>query len=93
MTRLTVKDLEQFQAEHPDHQMELVEGEIIVMSPSGLQSDEVAAEIVRLLGNWVRPRKLGRVAAILQDGDILTVPDVLPGWELPVSEIWAPAFE
>jgi len=31
------------------------------MSPSGLESDEVALEIGRQLGNWVRPRRLGRV--------------------------------
>lgn len=43
--------------------MELIDGEIIVMSPSGLESDEVAAEICRQLGNWVRPRRLGRITA------------------------------
>ena len=60
---LTAKDLEVFQRQHPDHRLELVDGEIIVMSPSGLESDEVAAEIIRQLGNWVRPRRLRRVAA------------------------------
>jgi Uma2 family endonuclease len=184
---LTPRDLEKLQSEHPDWQMELVRGEIYVMSPSGLESDEVAAEIIRQLGNWVRPRKLGRVAAssagfilpnadgdvrapdasfikaerlkrttqdyaqlvpdlsfevrsktdslsllrekiqqfielgtavgvlvdprsrsmevyranvkrvedaeVLKDGDVLAVPELLPGWELPVAEIWAPEFE
>lgn len=180
---LTIKDLEHLQQQHPDYQMELVEGEIVVMSPSGLESDEVAAEIIRQLGNWVRPRRLGRVAAssagyilpnadadvrapdcsfiradrlrhttrsfaqlvpdlmfevasahdsldrlrqkigeflrlgtvvgvlvdpriqrveicregqapdVLSDGDILTLPELLPGWELDISTIWAPVFD
>ena len=63
MPNLTVKDLEKLQVDYPDYQMELVGGEIIFMSPSGLESDEVAAEIVAQLRNWVRPRKLGRVIA------------------------------
>ncbi len=184
MSGLTIKDLEKLQAEHPDYSMELVSGEIIIMSPSGLESDEVALEIARQLANWVRPRKLGRVLGssagfilpnanedvrapdasfiraerlkkttenyaklvpdlifevksksdslqklrdkiqeflrlgtqvgvlvdprtrtmevyraniqdpeVLQDGDILKVPELLPGWELEVASIWAPEFE
>ena len=183
MPSLTLKDLDELQAQHPDYQMELVDGEIIVMSPSGLESDEVAAEIVAQLRNWVRPRKLGRVTAssggfrlpneagdvrapdasfilaqrlprptenygelvpdlmfevksksdsltklrqkiqqflelgtkvgvlvdprtrtmevhrfscdkvVLRDGDILQVPELLPGWELPVVEVWSPEFD
>ncbi|MEO0988842.1 MAG: Uma2 family endonuclease [Cyanobacteria bacterium J06639_14] len=61
--RLSQTDLETFQAQHPDHRLELVSGKVIVMSPSGYESDEVAAEAIRILGNWVRPRRLGRVAA------------------------------
>jgi Uma2 family endonuclease len=177
---LTVSDLEKLQAEHPDWQMELVDGTIEIMSPSGYESDEVGTEFARLLGNWVRPRRLGRVTGssagfilpnrslrapdvsfvqaerlkrstedyaelvpdlivevksktdsleklrekieqfielgtqvgilidprtrtievyrldekrVLHDGDILTLPDLLPGWELVVSELWAPEFE
>ena len=39
MPNLTTKDLEKLTTEHPDYQMELVGGEIIIMSPSGLESD------------------------------------------------------
>ena len=49
MSSLTIKDLEKLQAEHPDHPMELVGGNIIVMSPSGYESDEVAFEFGRVL--------------------------------------------
>ncbi len=30
---------------------------------------------------------------VLRDGDVLTVPELLPGWELAVAEIWAPEFD
>ncbi|WP_094671640.1 Uma2 family endonuclease [Hydrocoleum sp. CS-953] len=63
MSGLTVKDLEKLQVDYPDYQMELVGGEIIVMSPSGLESGEIGSAIVAYLWNWVRPRKLGRVIA------------------------------
>ncbi|NEQ40233.1 MAG: Uma2 family endonuclease, partial [Okeania sp. SIO3I5] len=29
---------------------------------------------------------------VLRDGDVLQVPELLPGWELPVVEVWAPEF-
>jgi Uma2 family endonuclease len=180
---LTVKDLEKAQQSFPDYRIELVHGELIVMSPSGFESDEIAAEIIRQLGNWIRPRRLGRVVAssagyvlpnadedvrapdcsfvradrlrrttrkfaqlvpdlmfevvsgsdsvdtlrakiqeflrlgtqvgvlvnpmirtieiyrpdreavVLRDGDVLTLPDLLPGWEMEVESIWAPEFD
>jgi Uma2 family endonuclease len=177
---LTVQDLEKMQVAYPDYRMELVDGSIVVMSPSGYESEEVGTEFARILGNWVRPRKLGRVVGssagfrlpnsdlrapdvsfvradrlkhstedyaelvpdlvvevksktdsleklrtkiqefislgsqvgilinpktrtlevyraaeklILKDGDILTLPDLLPGWEVAISDIWSPVFE
>jgi len=78
LTTLTRKDLEKLQAEHPEYRMELVDGSITIMSPSGYQSDEVVAEVVRVLGNWTRPRKLGRVTASSA------------GFELPNSDVRAP---
>ena len=39
----------------------LVDRKIIIMGPSDIVSSEVGAELVRLLGNWVKPRKLGGV--------------------------------
>ncbi len=180
--RLTAKDLEKVQEAFPDYRMELVGGQITVMSPCGIESDEVASEINRQLGNWVRPRRLGRIVGssggyklpnpdedvrapdvsfikavrmprttqdysqvvpdlmfevvsktdslkklrakitqfldlgtqvgilvdprtsimevysdrgklTLSNDDTLTLPDLLPGWEMEVASIWAPDFE
>ncbi|QYX33772.1 Uma2 family endonuclease [Sphaerospermopsis torques-reginae] len=177
---LTVKELEEIQITYPDYRIELVDGSIIIMSPSGYEPEEVGTEFARILGNWVRPRKLGRVVGssagfklpnsdlrapdvsfvraerlkistedyaelvpdlvvevksktdsidklrekiqefiklgsqvgilinpktrtlevsrngetvIFKDGDILTLPDLLPGFEVVISEIWPPVFE
>lgn len=178
---LTIRDLEQVQSEHPDWRMELVDGEIIVMSPSGYESEEIATRTAAKMAVWVDARRLGRVtgsnagfilpnadvrapdvsfvlaerlrrsprafaelapdlmvevksptdnltkletkilnflavgtrvgilinpddrtvkvyraeqeAVMLQDEELLTVPDLLPGWEVPVSELWPPEFD
>ena len=34
-----------------------------------------------------------RQPAVLGNGDIITVPELLPGWEMPVSQLWPPVFE
>jgi Uma2 family endonuclease len=186
---LTIKDLEQLHTEHPEWQMELVEGKIIVMGPSDYESEEIGARLITFLNNWVMSRKLGRVTGssagfilpsieegdsekrnlrapdvsfvradrlkktkrdfvemvpdltvevksktdrikpleekielflqlgstvgilidpdkltvtvyrlnqapvMLQNGDTLTLPELLPGWELAVSELWPPEFD
>ena len=59
---LTVKDLENLQSKYEDYRMELVDGKIIVMSPSGYESDEVAFRVGAKLWNWVEPRQIGRIA-------------------------------
>ena len=190
----TVSDLEQFQTHHPDLQMELMDGSIIVMGPSDYESEEIGGRLLTFINNWVIPRKLGRVTGssagfilpglkpedgeeidpekrnlrapdvsfvradqlkktkrdfvellpdltveiksksdriktlkekiqlflelgsrvgilidpdkltltvyrlnqepvVLRDNDRLTLPDLLPGWELTVSELWPPEFE
>ena len=78
LTTLTRKDLEKLQAKHPDYRMELVDGKIIVTSPSGYEKAEVATEVAVQLLNWVKPRKLGRVAG------------AGAGFELPNSDVRAP---
>jgi len=178
---LTTKDLEKLQTDYPDYRMELVDGEIIVMSPSGYESEEVATRFTIKLGSWVDDRRLGRVTGssagftlsnsdtrapdvsfvfaerlrrsprgfaelapdlmvevksptdsvtklrkkiddflslgtrvgilinpekrwveirrsgeepvTLGDGDRLTIPDLLPGWEVKITDLWSPEFD
>ncbi len=186
---LTIPDLEALQQAHPDWQMELVDGEIVVMGPSDYESDEISIRFAAYLWNWVNPRKLGRVTGssagfilpadggdspknrnlrapdvsfvraaqlkrtqrdfvelvpdlivevksktdqieklvtkiqmflrlgtevgilidpdrltltvyqlhqepvVLTDGNTLILPQMLPGWELAISELWPPVFE
>jgi Uma2 family endonuclease len=172
---LTIKDLEKLQTQlcevHLDYQLELIDGKIIVMDPSDIVSSQIGAELIRLLANWIKPRKLGRVfdssggfilpnsdltapdvsfvsaerlrrspryfvksqserikplkekiqsflsmgarvgilvdpdkhtvtiyrtdsdPIVLTDGDVLTIPEFFPGWEVKISELWPVEFE
>ncbi|WP_339384181.1 Uma2 family endonuclease [Microcoleus sp. LEGE 07076] len=83
-TSLTVADLEQLQGilseAQLDYQLELVDGKMIIMGPSDIVSSEIGAELVRLLLNWVKPRKLGPVfessGGFILPNSNLTAPDV-----------------
>ncbi|WP_373536511.1 Uma2 family endonuclease [Microcoleus sp.] len=184
MTAMTVKDLNQVQTLFSeaglDYKIELEDGRLSIMGPSDIVSSEIGSILIRLLGNWVYPRRLGRVfdsaggfimpntnvkapdvsfvraarlrqspryfgelvpdlvveiksqsdrikpietkvlkfielgavvgilidpdeetvtiyrstgePIVLGNGDILTVAELFPGWELPVSELWPPIF-
>ncbi|MDJ0576848.1 MAG: Uma2 family endonuclease, partial [Xenococcaceae cyanobacterium MO_234.B1] len=37
--------------------------------------------------------RLNEESIVLKDGDVLQVPEILPGWQLPVAEVWAPEFD
>ncbi|AKG22226.1 Uma2 family endonuclease [Calothrix sp. 336/3] len=62
---LSVKNLLELQKKLRDYdcdfQMELSDGRINLMEPVDVYASEIGAEMMRLLGNWVKPRKLGRV--------------------------------
>ena len=58
---MTIPDLVEVQKQHPDWQMELVDGSIVIMGPCDYESDEIGSEFLSQLRNWVRPRRLGRV--------------------------------
>ncbi|MBW4619554.1 MAG: Uma2 family endonuclease [Cyanosarcina radialis HA8281-LM2] len=34
-----------------------------------------------------------REPTALVDGDVLTIPELFPGWELPIADLWPPVFE
>jgi len=77
---ITLHDVERLQALYPNHQIELREGNIVIMSPSDSVSGEVGVQFSTLLNVWVRKHNLGRVFDAstgfrLPNGDLLS-PDV-----------------
>ncbi len=50
------------------------------MGPSDIESSEIGAEFIRLLGNWVKPRRLGRIfdssGGFIMPNTDLRAPDV-----------------
>jgi len=184
MPAMTLKDLNQVQTLFSeaglDYKIELEDGRLSIVGPSDIVSSEISSILIRLLGNWVYPRRLGIVfdsaggfimpdtnvkapdvsfvraarlrqspryfgelvpdlvveiksqsdriklietkvlkfielgatvgilidpdeetvtiyrstgePTVLGNGDILTVAELFPGWELPVSELWPPIF-
>ncbi len=81
---LTIEDVERLQQrlqeDEQDYQIELQEGNILVMGPSDIESSEIGAELIRLLGNWIKPRKLGRIfdssGGFIMPNTDLRAPDV-----------------
>ena len=65
MSLMTVKDLEAVQSTLAnsglDYQLELEEGKIQIVRPSDIISSEIGAEFIRILGNWIKPRRQGRI--------------------------------
>jgi Uma2 family endonuclease len=49
--------------------------------------------LVDLRSRTMEVYRLGVEKEVLRDGDVLTVPELLPGWEFVVAEIWAPQFD
>ena len=47
-----------------------------------IDPDEETVTVYRTLGEPV----------VFRNNDILTLPELLPGWELPISELWPPVF-
>jgi Uma2 family endonuclease len=77
---MSLDDVEKLQALYPEHQIELREGKIIIMSPSDSVSGEIGIRFGALLGTWVYNHNLGRVLDSstgfrMPNGDLLS-PDV-----------------
>ncbi|MEW5860980.1 MAG: Uma2 family endonuclease [Cyanobacteriota bacterium] len=81
---LTIQDLEKLQEKlqqsDRDYQLELQEGNIVVMGPSDIESSEIGAQFIYLLKMWVNPRRLGRVfdssGGFIMPNTDLRAPDV-----------------
>jgi Uma2 family endonuclease len=41
---------------------------------------------------WVEVRRFEQEPITLHNGDIVTVPDLLPGWEVNINDLWAVEF-
>jgi Uma2 family endonuclease len=49
--------------------------------------------LLNLETRTVKVYHLGEETVTLQDGDVLTVPELLLSWEVPVTDLWSPEFE
>ena len=77
---ISFSDVENLQTLYPNHQIELREGKLVIMSPSDSVSGEVGIRFSALLYQWVLQHNLGRVLDAstgfrLPNGDLLS-PDV-----------------
>ena len=81
---LTINNLEKIeqilQDDDNDYQIELQEGNILIMGPSDIESSEIGAEFIYLLKLWTNPRKLGRIfdssGGFIMPNTDLRAPDV-----------------
>ncbi len=81
MKRLRPMSAEQFADLEIDEPCELVRGKVVVMPRPRRPHGAVVAELIRLIGNFVRSRKLGRVLAdsgfvTQRDPDTVRGPDI-----------------
>jgi Uma2 family endonuclease len=78
-TRLMTAD-EFFEMETEDcYRYDLIDGEVIRMAAAGFEHGMLAAEVGRLLGNWVKPRGLGIVVGAETGFILARNPDVVLG--------------
>ena len=75
---ISLHDVEKIQALYPEHQIELREGKLILMSPSDSVSGGVGVRFSTLLGNWVYTHNRGQVL------------DASTGFRLPNGDVLAP---
>ncbi|MBW4476034.1 MAG: Uma2 family endonuclease [Tolypothrix brevis GSE-NOS-MK-07-07A] len=81
---LTIEDVERLQQklqeDEQDYQIELQEGNLLVMGPSDIESSEIGAQLIFLLKLWVNPRKIGRIfdssGGFIMPNSDLRAPDV-----------------
>lgn len=73
---MTAEEFQCFIGE-PDKRYELVDGELIEMSPPGGEHGETALEVGAIIRNFVRPRNLGRVYAAETGFRLRTSPDLV----------------
>lgn len=81
---LTIEDVERLQQklqeDQQDYQIELQEGNLLVMGPSDIESSEIGAQLIFLLKLWVNPRKIGRIfdssGGFIMPNTDLRAPDV-----------------
>ena len=58
-----ITDEELLQLPGDGRKYEVVDGELVAMSPAGFRHEQVVAEVIRRLGNFVHEHHLGRVLA------------------------------
>ena len=77
---ISFSDVENLQTLYPNHQIELQEGKLVIMSPSDSVSGDIGARFIVLLYPWILQHNLGRILDAstgyrLPNGDLLS-PDV-----------------